>query len=256
MYNSIYDTLILGKKVIYLPSCHSTNDIAAELVRSDAYAEGAVVITDDQTKGRGQRGTTWITQPGKNLTLSVVLTPVFLPIVDQFLISQAMALGIVSYLSTYSDQVKIKWPNDIYIGDKKICGTLIENSIKGTGLASSVVGIGLNVNQIDFGNPRATSLAMYLKRDLLLSEEFGKLLHHLDAWYLKLRSGKQKETIKQDYLENLYGYNRLRQFRYQEKIVSGTVTGITDYGKLCVQFEDREEVTELDLKELEWIWDN
>ncbi|WP_159470686.1 biotin--[acetyl-CoA-carboxylase] ligase [Dyadobacter sp. 3J3] len=255
MYNSIYDTLIIGKKVVYLPSCHSTNDIAAELVRNDASIEGAIVITDDQTKGRGQRGTTWVSQPRMNLTMSVILTPIFLPIQEQFLISQAMALGIWSYLSNYSDKVKIKWPNDIYLGDKKICGTLIENGIQGTRLATSVVGMGININQINFSNPRATSLAKERGENFILSDEFYQLILHLDAWYLKLKSTKHNKEIRQEYLENLFGYNQLCRFRYQNEIVSGTVTGITDYGKLCVRFENQPEIKELDLKEVEWIWD-
>ena len=255
MYKSIYDTLIIGKKVIYLPSCHSTNDIAAELVRSGSGMEGAIVITDEQTKGRGQRGTTWVTQPRMNLTMSVVLTPVFLPISDQFLISQTVALGISAYLSTYSEKVKIKWPNDIYLDNKKICGTLIENSIQGARLASSIVGIGLNINQIYFESSRATSLAKTTGQEFVRTEEFSKLIHHLDAWYLKLKSGNHKEEIRREYLDQLLGYNQLCHFRYKNEIVSGTVTGITDYGMLCIRFTNQIDIQEVDLKEIEWIWD-
>ena len=255
MYKSIYDTLIIGKKVIYLPSCHSTNDIAAELVRSGSGMEGVVVITDEQTKGRGQRGTTWVSPPRMNLTMSVILTPVYLLIQDQFLISQTIALGISSYLSIYSDKVKIKWPNDIYLDDKKICGTLIENSIQGSRLASSIAGIGVNINQINFENPRAVSLAKFTGQELIKTDEFSKLIHHLDAWYLKLKSGNHKEEIRQEYLNRLFGYNQLRHFRYKNEIVSGTVTGITDYGKLCIRFSNDPDIKEVDLKEIEWIWD-
>ena len=256
MYKSIYDTLIIGKKVIYLPSCHSTNDIAAELVRVDSSMEGAVVITDEQTKGRGQRGTTWVSQPRKNLTMSVVLTPVFLPISEQFLISQTVALAISAYLGAYSDKVKIKWPNDIYLGSKKICGTLIENSIQGSRLASSVVGIGVNINQADFSTSRATSLLANSGNEFVLEDEFSKLAHHLDAWYLKLKSGTHHQEIRREYLNHLFGYNQLCRFRYQDENVLGTVTGITDNGKLCVRFEGQSEIQELGLKEIQWVWDN
>ncbi|MCF2443098.1 biotin--[acetyl-CoA-carboxylase] ligase [Dyadobacter sp. CY345] len=255
MYNSIYDTLIIGKKVIYLPSCHSTNDIAAELVRSGSGMEGAIVITDEQTKGRGQRGTTWMSEPRKNLTMSIIVTPAFLPIPDQFLISQTVALGIAAYLSEYSDQVKIKWPNDIYVDNKKICGTLIENSIQGTRLSSSIIGIGLNINQNNFESSRTTSVAMITGKKLINTEEFSKLAHHLDAWYLKLKSGNHHEEIRQHYISQLFGYNQLRHFRYKNEIVSGTVTGVTDYGKLCIFFSNQPDIQEIDLKEIEWIWD-
>lgn len=255
MYKSIYDTLIIGKKVIYLPSCHSTNDIAAELVRSGSGMEGVIVITDEQTKGRGQRGTTWVTQPRMNLTMSVVLTPTFLPIAYQFLISQTVALGISSYLNIYSPDVKIKWPNDIYLDNKKVCGTLIENSIQGARLSSAIIGIGLNINQTNFDSPRATSLAKSFGNEFVRTEEFSKLVHHLDAWYYKLRSGNHNEEIRSEYLNRLLGYNQLCHFRYQNEIVSGTVTGITDYGKLCIRFDKYPDVREIDLKEIEWILD-
>lgn len=255
MYKSIYDTLIIGKKVIYLPSCHSTNDIAAELVRSGSGMEGVVVITDEQTKGRGQRGTTWVSEPGMNLTMSIVLTPFFIPVSDQFLISQTIALGITAYLKNYSDKVTIKWPNDIYLDNKKICGTLIENSIQGSRIASSIAGIGLNINQKNFESSRATSLSKSMAREFVMAGEFSALIHHLDAWYLKLKSGTHREEIRLEYLNQLLGYNQLCLFRYQNKIVSGMVTGITDYGKLCVRFDDQTDSKEIGLKEIEWIWD-
>jgi BirA family biotin operon repressor/biotin-[acetyl-CoA-carboxylase] ligase len=254
LYKSIYDTLIIGKKVIYLPTCHSTNDIAAELVRSGASMEGAIVITDDQTKGRGQRGTTWVTQQGMNLTMSVVLRPAFLPISEQFLISQAMALGILAYLRFYFDKVKIKWPNDIYVGEKKIGGILIENLIQGTVLSSSVVGIGLNINQIGFEYARATSLADSAGHSFVLNEEFSKLVHHLDAWYLKLKSSQYNEAIRDAYLNNLLGYKTSRLFRYQDENLTGTVTGVTKQGRICIKFDKFDETRELDLKEVAWIW--
>jgi len=255
LYKSIYDTLIIGKKVIYLPSCHSTNDIAAELVRSGSGMEGAIVITDEQTKGRGQRGTTWVSPPRMNLTMSVILAPVSVPIPDQFLISQAVALGISDYLSTYSDKVKIKWPNDIYLDNKKICGTLIENSIQGNIISSSVAGMGININQTDFEGSRAISLAKMTGREFVKAEEFSKLVRQLDTWYLKLKSGNHNEEIRREYLNRLLGYNQLRHFRYKNEIVSGTVTGVTDYGMLCIRFTNQIDIQEVDLKEIEWVWD-
>ncbi|CAG4991968.1 Bifunctional ligase/repressor BirA [Dyadobacter sp. CECT 9275] len=254
MYNSIQDTVIIGKKVIYLPSCHSTNDIAAELVRGGMFSEGTVVITDEQTKGRGQRGSVWLSPPGENLTFSLIITPEQVLIAEQFVISQAVALGVSSYLKARGLDAKIKWPNDIYIGQKKVCGTLIENSIQGNSIVSSVIGIGVNINQRNFGDMRITSIGQCLDRQLSLKEEFGELVRHLDRVYVRLRSG-DFDSIRSEYLSHLFGYREKRYFRLQAGIVEGTLTGITAMGRLCLLVDGETEIREMDIKEIEWIWD-
>lgn len=255
MYNAIYDSLIIAKKVIYLPTCHSTNDIAAEIVRDPSYPEGTVVIADEQTKGKGQRGTIWITEPGKNLTLSIALRPHFISLGDQFLVSQAMAVAVASYLRQHAQDVKIKWPNDIYLSDRKICGILIENAIQGTTIATSVAGIGVNVNQTNFGEVRATSLSAHLGHSLALPVEFEKLMREIDAAYLKLRSAGGRAMISAAYLELLYDNGVKRNFRVNEQIRPGVITGITSAGKLCIRFENQEEPVAFGNKEVEWVWE-
>lgn len=256
MYNSIYDSLIIGKKVIYLPSCHSTNDIAAELVHKGPVEEGTIVITDNQVGGRGQRGSKWYTEPSLNLTFSIILKPKFIPVAEQFLISQMVALAIYDYFSFYTNEVKIKWPNDIYISDKKISGTLIENSIQGSFISHSVVGIGININQIHFFNPRSTSLAHILGSEASLQEEFSKLIRLLDAGYIRLKSMRQQQQIRSLYLSHLHGYQQAITFLYKAEIVRGVVTNITNSGMLCVKFDGQDEIQEFGLKEIEFLWDS
>ena len=241
--------------MIYLPSCHSTNDIAAELVRSNSFQEGMVVITNDQTKGKGQRGTAWLTEPGQNLTFSVILKPNFIGIGQQFLISKAISVGICLYLKDYTEEAKIKWPNDIYIGDAKACGTLIENSIQGSGISTTIAGIGLNINQKEFSTTRATSLALNQDATFSLSDEFGKLMYHLDASYLRLKSASGRTFIETEYLNLLYGYQQLRSFQVGGKIKEGVISGISSTGKLCILFRDEKEPVEFDTKEIEWVWE-
>ena len=241
--------------MIYLPSCHSTNDIAAELVLKGLADEGTIVITDNQVKGKGQRGAEWYSEPSKNFTFSIILRPSFLSIAEQFLLSQTVALAIYNYVSLYSIEVKIKWPNDIYVSSKKISGTLIENSIQGTSLGHSIVGIGINVNQTEFFNPKSTSLANVLGHQLSLTSEFYKLVSLLDSGYLKLKSMQQADTIRNRYLSNLLGYNQLNSFKYKGELVGGTVTGITDSGKLCLKLNTENSVKEFDLKEIQWVFD-
>lgn len=254
MYNTIQGTSIVAKKVHYLPSCHSTNDIAAELVRSNEYREGLVVITDKQTQGRGQRGNVWLSHAHNNLTFSLILKPTFIKIQDQFLISKAIASGISAYLDSYFEDVKIKWPNDIYVGDQKIAGVLIENAIQGTDIASSIVGIGLNVNQIDFDSDRITSMKLIRGRDAILEDEFQKLGMHLDVAYLKLKSALGIQEINHAYLAHLYGYQHHRLFLVNGVKKEGQIVGITAYGMLQVKFTGQDMIEEFNNKEIEWLW--
>ena len=256
MYNSIYNTLIIGKKVIYLPTCHSTNDIAAELVQKELAEEGTIVITDNQVNGRGQRGSEWHTEPSKNLTFSIILKPNFVPVNEQFLLSQVVALAIYKYLSAYTNEVKIKWPNDIYVSSKKICGTLIENSIQGMSISNSIVGIGININQVHFRNSRTTSLALVSGREFSLNAELSKFAQFFDSAYLRLRSMQNKDQIQSEYLSNVYGFNETVTFRHQNEIVKGMVTGVSSAGKLRVKLADQKGIYEFGLKEIEWIWED
>lgn len=253
MYNSTQDTLIIGKKVIYLPTCHSTNDIAAEIVHAGLFEEGTVVITDNQVKGRGQRGTVWNANAGENLTFSVVLTPGFLPIQEQFLISQITALAIRGYLGSYVPDTKVKWPNDIYMNNRKAVGVLIENSLQGSRFATSIVGIGVNINQSVFTNSHVTSLGRETGHVYSLADEFHKVLKCLDAWYVRLRSGTQNEAIRAEYLSHLYGYQQDVRFIHKGKITNGSVTNVTKQGKLRVKLASEPEELEFDLKEIEWV---
>lgn len=255
MYNSTQDTLIIGKKVIYLPTCHSTNDIAAEIVHAGLFEEGTVVITDNQVKGRGQRGTVWKANAGENLTFSVVLTPGFLPIQEQFLISQITALAVRAYLGSYVPDTKVKWPNDIYMNNRKAVGVLIENSLQGTRFATSILGIGVNINQMAFVNDHVTSLRRETGHAYSLADEFHKVLKFLDAWYVRLRSGAQNEAIRNEYLSHLYGYQQDVRFIHKGEITNGSVTNVTKQGKLRVKLASEPEELEFDLKEIEWVKD-
>ena len=255
MYNSIQDTLIIGKKVIYLPTCHSTNDIASEIVHAGLFDEGTIVITDNQVKGKGQRGTEWVANPGQNLTFSVILTPGFLPVMDQFLLSQTIALGIHAYVHKYSENVKVKWPNDILVNGKKVCGVLIENAIQGNKISNSIIGIGVNINQEIFTNSHATSIGKETGKQFTLSEEFHKLLRCLDLHYANLKSTTLHDRIRADYLTNLYGYDQSVRFKFQNRTFEGKVSSVTPQGRLVMQLLSESGTLEVGLKEIEWLRD-
>lgn len=262
MYDPCLKTLFIGKKIVYLPTCHSTNDTATELVREENLAEGSVVIADAQTAGKGQRGARWITSPGKNFTFSFVLRPTFLAASEQFLLSQAMALGVIRFVSNYTNQAQIKWPNDLYVNQLKLGGILIENAWQGARLSHTVVGIGLNINQIEFkveqltkagdSGLRATSLRLETGESFELTSLLPDLLLALEQSYLRLRAGYY-EQIRRDYHAALLGLGENRLFRENGEIFEGAVEGVTTSGKLCIQKKNGLR-KEYDIREVEWLW--
>ncbi|GAB4464881.1 MAG: biotin--[acetyl-CoA-carboxylase] ligase [Thermoflexibacter sp.] len=241
LYKIPANTQIIGKKIIYLPTCHSTNDIASEL--APQIEEGVAVITHQQTKGRGQRGNTWEAEAGKNLTFSLILKPTFLPISQQFYLNMAVTLAINDALGCFfPDQsqvhhLKTKWSNDVYYADSKLGGILIENTLEGTNIKNAIVGIGLNINQIQFSYPKAISLKNILQKDFSLSEVLEKILECLEIRYLALKD-KKFQLLKQSYLNQLYWYKEIRL--YQDNAGSefmGEIVDIQDNGRLVVQAE-------------------
>jgi BirA family transcriptional regulator, biotin operon repressor / biotin---[acetyl-CoA-carboxylase] ligase len=228
-------TLFLGKRLEYVPECHSTNDIASKLSRDTGIIEGTVVITDKQTAGKGQQGNSWESEPGKNLTFSLVLKPGFLQVNQQYQLNKAIALGIRDALKEISEkEIKIKWPNDIMAAGKKLCGILIENNIGSNSIQQSIVGIGLNVNQTKFDIPRAGSLKLLMHLDFDLNTLLELLLLSIEVRYLQLRA-KQTDKIDADYLNALQGLNESLSFISGDEVFEGIIRGIDENGKLLVE---------------------
>lgn len=251
MYKTVEHTLFLGKNIVFVPQCPSTNDLAARLLEQSAVAEGTVVITDHQTSGRGQRGNSWVTEPRLNLTFSLILKPAFLSVAKQFFLTVVTTLAVYDFLKAKGvDGVRIKWPNDMLVADHKICGILIENQLKGNTLASSIIGIGLNILQEEFLIPSATSLKMVTGKSYNLSEEFGKLISLLESRYLLLRQGKQDELL-QEYLQVLYRIHEEHSYQSRGEVFQGTIQGVDAIGKL--QLATSTGIRTFDLKEIQYL---
>ena len=254
MYNIQPNTLFTGKLIKYLPSCHSTNDIAVQMIQSENMVfEGTVIITDNQTAGRGQRGNTWEASTGENLTFSLILKPNFLKASDQFQLNVAISMGVFDFLNEFVDEnLKVKWSNDIYFGDKKMGGILIENSLQGYQIGHSIIGIGLNINQTEFANARATSLKKITQNPLKydLSELLKRLLENIEINYLKIKNNNY-ESLKIRYLENLYRFKEYHYFRKNGQPFLGQIIGIDETGKLGIETE--ENVIYFDFKEVEFV---
>ena len=240
------NTLFTGHPIIELASTDSTNTYAIELVKNENVNEGAVFWAKEQTGGRGQRNNVWISEAGKNLTFSLVLKPFFMEAAEQFVITKVISLAIADYLSDAlkdkpHDRIAIKWPNDIYIGDKKIGGILIENIIRNNKLAFCIAGIGLNMNQKSFGKDisNAVSLTQITGNELDLKKELEDMCSYLEARYLQLKTGKNK-LLDVSYETRLYKLNEMSAFTAADKTFEGKITGVTEEGLLIVEMKSGE----------------
>lgn len=238
----------------------STNSEAARQL--EGAAEGTVWTTDFQTKGKGQRGNTWESARGKNLMFTLLLRPDFLPASRQFLVSQAAALGVCRYLKDKGLNAKIKWPNDIYVGDKKICGMLLEHTLGGDKLSASIAGIGINLNQTRFESdaPNPTSVLLEAPgEELDRKEELLKVLTCIFTLYESLRgafsspfpaggAGQECGTrteedssavrcIEEEYLESLYRRNEWHRFTETATgtVITARITGVNENACLVLE---------------------
>jgi len=252
------ETLFIGRNLLFLHEVESTNTYAMNLLRNVNAIEGTVVYTDNQTKGKGQRGAAWVSETAQNITASVILKPNFLSIDNTFYLSKISALAVYDVLAEILDDsqydIKIKWPNDILVNQKKISGILIENNFTSASIQHSVIGIGLNVNQDNFNGFEREATSLKRLSNMLYSREelLEKLCINLEKWYLKLKEGKF-ELIDKCYHDHLYEINKITVFMdaNQHKF-NGRVKSITKMGKLLLELED-DILKEFDIKEVKFL---
>lgn len=245
--------MIIGSKLIFYNNIESTNTCASSLIQKESIPEGTIIYTNFQSAGRGQKGNRWESEDSKNLLFSIVLFPVMVAPEDQFIISMFVSLGLCDFLKTYIQACKIKWPNDIYAGDDKIAGILIESSITGNSINNAIAGIGLNINQDHFPEyiPNPVSLKILTGKDYDTKLCLKQLAGWLDRWYKKLISDRRSE-IRNEYTSSLYRLNEWHKFKTDNKTFSGKIVSVADSGRL--QIEDRNsEIHEFSFKEIEFI---
>ena len=229
-------TQFIGQRIIYAATCASTNTWVAQCLRQEELPAGTVVITDHQYQGRGQRGHGWASEPHKNLTFSVVLYPTFLSAPQSFSLNIITALALHQVLAAYLPrELAIKWPNDLYFQDQKLSGMLIENTVEQQRLKASVIGIGLNVNQVEWGPvARATSLAAVCQRTFDLPGLLAQLLLALERNYLQLQT-QGIASLRASYLENMYWIHETHTFQDATHTFQGSVRGIDAIGRLAIE---------------------
>lgn len=243
--------LFIGKKIIELDSVDSTNNYLSNLTNKTNVLDGTVILAQKQTKGKGQRGNSWVSEDYKNLTFSVFINFNFISIENNFLISIMVSNSLHELISCYCEKSKIKWPNDIYVKNKKIGGILIENSIQKSKIKNSIIGIGFNVNQLSFNsNLNATSLSSEINKELNLHDLLAKFCSLLEKNYFLIKNGKINE-LKSYYFSNLLGYQSERKYIVNGKTITGIITDVKNNGFL--ELELNNEVVLFDLKKIKFI---
>ena len=257
LQNNIFSGLFVGQNLLSLKEVDSTNNFLKNLLtNSKPVPEGTVIMAETQFAGRGQQNNKWHAEPGKNLTFSILLKPTFLSVAEQFDLTRAVSLGVYDTLCPIlGNALKIKWPNDIYYGDKKLGGMLIENILQGTQIKSAIIGIGLNINQDVFPDEasNATSVKQILHKDYDLRLILAEICNNVEAYYLNLKAGKIND-VRNAYLNRLYWFNEQKRFKADDEIFDGIITGVKDNGLLVVLQNGKENT--YNLKEIEFLNNN
>jgi len=251
LHKLFYNTVFIGKKAFYLPTCHSTNELAAVLISNKKAVDGTVIYSDNQLHGKGQRGNIWESERSKNLLFSIILKADFIDPSDNFFLTQITSLAMHDFLSEYLKiGLKIKWPNDIIYFDKKIAGILIENYIQKGKIEWTILGIGININQLEFVTPDAISLSKICGQQFNREELLTLLLQRLEKRYFDLKNGKIDE-IRKNYLKNMFWKDEIHVYQSEEGYFNGKILGVSLSGKLHVEMETGTRY--FDFKELKFI---
>lgn len=252
MKSTSLHTLFTGHSLIEFDEVNSTNSFAQHMLNTEMPNDGTVIWALHQTEGRGYGSNSWSAAPAQNLTFSIIYKPSFLRVSDQFDLNKAICLGIRdTLLDIYNKEVFIKWPNDVIIDEKKICGILIENYVSGNFLQYAVCGIGLNVNQRQFdGLPNATSIYQLTSQRKDLRSLLYGLCENIEVRYLQLKKG-EPEKLNKEYISSLYRRGEEHFFKANGKSFLGEIIGVRKSGKLLVRNGDK--LLDFAFKEIEYV---
>lgn len=220
--------------IVRLNSVDSTNKYTSELLRQNDIKEGTIVITGNQVQGKGQQNKTWDSSPGMNLTFSLLLKPAFLSADKAFFLSECVAVALIKALASYGIPSKVKWPNDIFADDRKIAGILIENTFLGGQIKHSIVGIGVNINQVSFNEYPypAGSVKLLLGRDVDMQRFLETLLGKIAEGYESLKD--DGSAIHASFIGALYGLGKKQPFSFEGQDFEGEIKGVQPDGQLVV----------------------
>ncbi len=242
--------------LLYLEHTDSTNTFAKKWGREENPVEGSVVYTDFQTRGRGQKGNSWFSSPNKNILFSLVIYPNFIEAKSQFLISKIAALSVKNVLSKYTQDIRIKWPNDIFWNDCKIAGMLIENDLADTKIQQSVIGMGININEESFPDnlPNPVSLYQICNRTFDTKKILGEIIREYQHLYENAKRGVV-DSINSEYMKDLYHGESFYEFIDAEGKFKAKIQNILPSGQLILEKESGEKKAYA-FKEVQFVINN
>lgn len=226
---------MIGHKITRFDTLESTNNFVAKLLEEGLYTTGEVILARFQTRGRGQRGSTWQSMPGNNLMFSFAIPSNFLDIHEHFILSKAVSVAIFELLSeNFQFDVFIKWPNDILVDNQKICGILLETKAVQS-QRYTVVGIGLNVNQKEFdAGYKATSISLQMGREMNVEGVLKELLQKINSYITPISNGFFDEVMHK-YNQALYGHSNWIEFSEGHRTYFGQIKQVDNEGVILVK---------------------
>lgn len=253
--NSLYteQNTLSEFQILHFSELSSTQQYLLELVRQKDLSDGTVVWADYQANGYGKGTNRWLSDPGANLTFSLLLKPTFLLAENSFSLTQAIALGISDFLLPWLPEVKVKWPNDIWIKHRKICGFITDSQWMGKYFQTAICGIGVNINQQQFFGEavHGTSMALQTGQTHSLETCLHGLLHALQRRYEELKNG-EREAINRDYHERLFLKNVPHRYCYKNAPVTATIIKADAFGRLVLEDENKR-IIRCDLEEIKLL---
>ncbi len=244
---------MIGNQIIHLNRVDSTSNYVATLISEGKARHGMVILAENQTNGRGQRGAVWQSESSKNLILSFYLEHADLQIHQQEALTHFTSLAIQTCLLKLGINSDIKWPNDLLVSSKKIAGILIENQLRGSKITSSIIGIGLNVLQTEFEFSGSTSVFSILNAPINKETVLKLLLIELNNTYNQLVN-KEFAQLKENYLKNLWLLGVETTFERDNTLLQGIIRGTDAFGRLEVEVAG--EIETYDLKEIKFTLRN
>ncbi|QED36296.1 biotin--[acetyl-CoA-carboxylase] ligase [Antarcticibacterium arcticum] len=241
--------------IIKVSATESTNTLSREWYHSNKNSAPFCIVAFEQTSGRGQRGAGWVSNAGENLTMSVVYPHPAIEIQDQFVLSAMVGITIMEVLRDLKiNHLKLKWPNDIMAANFKVGGILIENILNNGRIAASIIGIGLNINQLIFPLlPKAASLKSISGKDYDIEKLLKVILNKLDENLKSLELTPSEEVLR-NYENYLFRRNKVSTFQLaSQEFLTGIIRGVTSTGLLKVEVEDVD-IRLFDLKELKLLF--
>ena len=230
----------IGIHKIRLSSVDSTNNFAAKLINQGLGSHGSVILAENQTNGRGQMQSEWQSEMAQNILSSFIFEFSTVDSQNLFDVNNLVSIVLLEFLQLHSLESQIKWPNDILVGKKKIAGILVENKFLGSQLTHSIVGIGLNVNQMSFPNlDTATSMQLETSESYSIESLWISLIDTFRKWEGFLETETKRGYLKNIYKNNLFGKDESRSFMIDNEIVNGTIRGVDANGRLALELEGK-----------------